>query len=341
MLFEWGGNLRIRPIEELPFLLPLMQVADYKGQREHFFQTHAALVSRVLKAVETRGPLGGRDLDGGAGVDSYRARKDTGLALYYLWHRGDLMIQSRRRGERLYDLTSRLVPQRWLTPKPLEEASERMATGVLRSLGMADRTGLTRILNSAYVKPPRGEARKVWVQEREKSGDLVPVEVEGWRGPFWTDTEGQRILEALARGDLPRGWTPLSTSTKEEATFLAPLDIVVAAGRARQLFGFDYRWEVYVPAQKRRWGYYCLPMLYGDTLCGRADLRYDSGDRTLRVLGWWFESEYSGKDLRLAKATGRGIARLQGMIGGESISLAGIKPGRFRSVCMSSARATK
>ncbi len=114
-LFEWGGNLRIRPIEELPYLLPLMRVADYKGRRKHFFRTHTALVARVLKTVEAQGPIGGRDLEGGAGVDSYRARKDTGLALYYLWHRGDLMIHSRRRGERLYDLTSRLVPQRWLT----------------------------------------------------------------------------------------------------------------------------------------------------------------------------------------------------------------------------------
>ena len=336
-LFEWGGNLRIRPIEELPYLLPLMRVADYKGRRKHFFRTHAALVARVLKTVEAQGPIGGRDLEGGAGVDSYRARKDTGLALYYLWHRGDLMIHSRRRGERLYDLTSRLVPQRWLTPMTLEEASERMATGTLRSLGLADRTGITRVLNSAYVKPPRGESRRAWVRKREKSGAIAPVEIEGWRGPFWIDAEGRRMLDALSGGNLPRGWGPLSTTTKEEATFLAPLDIVVTAGRARRLFGFDYRWEVYVPAPKRRWGYYTVPILYGDTLCGRADLRYDRGDRTLRVLVLWLEAEYSGTNRGLAEAVGRGLTRLLEMTGGERLDLTGIPLRRFRTICMSTA----
>jgi uncharacterized protein YcaQ len=77
-------------------------------------------------------------------------------------------------------------------------------------------------------------------------------------------------------------------------TFLAPLDpFVWDRGLLRDLFGFDYVWEVYVPAAKRRWGYYVLPMLFGDRLVGRVEPRRDKSSPDLRILGIWFEPGFS------------------------------------------------
>ena len=79
-----------------------------------------------------------------------------------------------------------------------------------------------------------------------------------------------------------------------QVTFIAPLDpFVWDRGIIRDLFGFDYLWEVYVPGHKRRWGYYVLPILFGDRIVGRIEPRLDRAARTLRILGIWWEKGFS------------------------------------------------
>jgi uncharacterized protein YcaQ len=83
---------------------------------------------------------------------------------------------------------------------------------------------------------------------------------------------------------VPPAWAQVETSTTQEAVFLAPLDPVSARGRAKVLFGFDYIWEVYKPAPQRKYGYYTLPVLWGDRLVARFDSKLD-GPRA-RSLSW-------------------------------------------------------
>ncbi len=91
-----------------------------------------------------------------------------------------------------------------------------------------------------------------------------------------------------------RPWLDAAVATGSVAdpgvTFVAPLDPFMWDRRLlRDLFGFDYIWEVYVPEPKRRWGYYVLPILFGDRLVGRFEPRLDRATRTLRILGIWWE----------------------------------------------------
>jgi uncharacterized protein YcaQ len=95
--------------------------------------------------------------------------------------------------------------------------------------------------------------------------------------------------EQIQDEQVPAAWQPLETSTQDEMTVLAPLEIVSARGRAKQLFDFDYVWEVYKPAAQRRWGYYTLPLLWGDRLVARFDSRLDRAARTITILGYWQE----------------------------------------------------
>src|SRR5262249_22047320 len=115
-------------------------------------------------------------------------------------------------------------------------------------------------------------------------GTLVPVAVEGFREARHVLADELPILRATAR----RGRRTPSVS------FVAPLDHLMWDRRlVRNLFGFDYIWEVYTPAHKRRHGYYVLPILFGDQLVGRVEPRLVRGDATLRIAGIWFEDGFS------------------------------------------------
>ena len=98
-----------------------------------------------------------------------------------------------------------------------------------------------------------------------------------------------RCCDDLNAGRVPEAWTPLETTTTEEVVFLAPLDPVSARGRAKVLFGFDYIWEVYKPEHQRKFGYYTLPVLWGDRLVARFDSKLDRTTNTFVILGLWLE----------------------------------------------------
>jgi uncharacterized protein YcaQ len=119
-----------------------------------------------------------------------------------------------------------------------------------------------------------------WTAELVDEGVLKPVAVEGLRGVRYMLAKEAGILEAAAHSsDEPAG-----------VSFIAPLDPMVWDRRLlRELWGFDYLWEIYTPAQKRKWGYYVLPVLYGDRFVGRIEPRYERKTRTLNVIGMSFD----------------------------------------------------
>ena len=124
-------------------------------------------------------------------------------------------------------------------------------------------------------------------------GDIIEVQVEGWKAVHYALGSDAEVLNELGAGRVPKAWTPLETTTTEEVVFLAPLDPVSARGRAKVLFGFDYVWEVYKPEHQRKFGYYTLPVLWGDRLVARFDSKLDRTTNTFVILGLWLEDEAS------------------------------------------------
>jgi uncharacterized protein YcaQ len=137
-----------------------------------------------------------------------------------------------------------------------------------------------------------------------------------------SDAEALRDLSA---GRVPKAWTPLDTSTTEEVVFLAPLDQVSARGRAKILFGFDYIWEVYKPEHQRRFGYYTLPILWGERLVARFDSKLDRTNNTFVVLGFWLEDAALGDDQAFAEALARGFARFVRFLGASKLDATAIR----------------
>ena len=161
-------------------------------------------------------------------------------------------------------------------------------------------------------------------------GSLVEVQVEGWRAIQVALGADAGLLADLEAGRVPADWAPLETTTDEEATFLSPLDPVSARGRAKPLFGFDYVWEVYKPVEKRSFGYYTMPILWGDRLVGRFDPKLDRTTGTLVILGLWLEDDALARDPAFGDALGAGMKRFVGLLEARGLDVSAVPHAALR-----------
>lgn len=331
--FDYGGVLRVQPMSELPYWRVHMRRRQDEPRWAVFHKDNRKLVDAVRAEVESRGPLGPRDLTGTAGITrlNYRGSKDTSVALYYLWLTGELMIHHRRDFDRVYDLRDRIAPPGLNHVASDDEAEAFFARKVFARLGLvSERAWKNGFAGYSERKVDLPEARSR-LSELVEADVIAPVTLEGARGAHYALASDLPLLETIADGGVPPDWAPLGTATAEEAVFLAPLEVVSAGGRAKELFGFEYLWEVYKPAAKRRWGYYTLPILHGDELVARLDPKLDRETRTLAINGFWLEDGATGKDPGFAEALGAGLSRLATFVGAERIDLAAIRPVALRT----------
>ncbi len=320
--FDWGGWLAVRPIDELPYWRNLMRRERQNGHWREVEHEHHATIVEMRKELAERGTIANRDFTMASRkrTDSYRGRKDSAVALYYLWRVGEAMVHHRERFERVYALTESIVP-----PELLEEASDAETDDFMRRKHVAFE-GISAVTGTSYTIYEKGgrPAAIAWRDRAVEKGELVELTVEGWRGPRWALAEDREAIETVSAGRVPRGWKPKETTTTQEATFLAPLDPVSARKRAKPLFDFDYIWEVYTPAPKRKFGYYALPVLWDDRLVARFDGRFDRAASTFAILGLWLEDDALATDDGFIQAFARGIERMRTFLGADRVDASGI-----------------
>lgn len=322
--FDWGGWLAVRPMDELPYWRVLMRRERESDPWKAFEQEHREAIAEMRTVLRDRGVVANRDfaMSTRRRTDSYRGRKDSALALYYLWRIGEAMIHHRERFERVYAPTESVAPA-----DLIHEVSDSEADAFLwRKQVAAD--GLTRFLGIGREQRP---AAMAWRDAQVVTGALIEITVDGWKGARWALGGDADTLRTIEAGGMPNGWKAIETTTEEEMTFLAPLDPVSARGRAKTLFNFDYKWEVYTPAANRRYGYYTLPVLWGDGLVARFDGKLDRPSGTLRLLGLWLEDEAFGCDQAFAAAFARGMTRFRSFLDAVRIDASGVQwPGLRR-----------
>ena len=238
------------------------------------------------------------DIEPRAAIDWYwRPTNPVRAVLEALAEAGVLGLARRDGNRRIYDLAERLFPAELLNDRrktPSEQLRHRLMSRY-RAHGLLGRAGQAEIwmgLGKATPDATDGDlpTRTALRAELEAEGCIVPVTVEGVRGDRFVVAEEMEMVDA-ARREVEAGVGPGGTSPG--VAFLAPLD-PLAWDREflRTCYGFDYIWEVYVPAAKRRWGYYVLPILFGDRLVGRIEPRIDRKAGTLRILGAWWENGF-------------------------------------------------
>ncbi|MCQ3939272.1 MAG: hypothetical protein DPW18_19845 [Chloroflexi bacterium] len=330
--FDYGGTLFMYPMEEFPYWqLHMKRRAEHGLRYEAFTHPPKDVIKFVLDELREKGPLGNRDLEGDAVKTwSYRGRKETSVALFYLWLSGKVMISNRKGFDRIYDLRERVVPAEFDYAASEQETEDYFSLKSIAFLGIARENNWKNELGYyLYRTIPAGEAKQR-IENLIERGLVSRIQVEGSKDRHLILNSDQPHLSELEAGRIPKAWKPKGPTTEEEVTFLAPLEIVSARGRAKKVFDFDYVWEVYKPAHQRRWGYYTLPILFGDDLVARLDPKLDRSTNTLHILGFWLEDD-APKDGVFADALANGLKRFADMIGAAKIDLSGIKPLKLRS----------
>jgi uncharacterized protein len=325
--FDWGGWLAVRPMDELPHWRVVMRRErdgiSGDSRIPKMGQDHADAIAEMRAILNERGTVSNRDfkMTTRTRTQSYRGRKDSALALYYLWITGEVMTHHRERFERVYALTETVAPAHLIRESDEAEADRFL---IKKDVSFSGLTRLNRVQDSFFRGVPFDKAAQIR-EAMLAEGEMIEVQVEGWKAIHYALGSDTEILHDLSAGRVPKAWTPLETNTTEEVVFLAPLDHVSARGRAKVLFGFDYVWEVYKPEHQRKFGYYTLPMLWGDRLVGRFDSKLDRTTNTFVILGLWLEDEALGNDVAFAEALARGFARFVTFLGASKLDATAIR----------------
>ncbi|MEC8246376.1 MAG: crosslink repair DNA glycosylase YcaQ family protein [Pseudomonadota bacterium] len=228
----------------------------------------AALRDRIV----AEGPLSTHAFDSTAESREMWARKPHKKALEQMWYAGVLATAERRNFVKYYDLGERVFP-----PLPSGAPDEAAAGAALCELAM----------ERLWVASP-GEIRKFWealppaeVAAWARDSDLVPVRIESADG---------RWQEAFALPDIETRLADVPPLTSQ-VHIINPFDPAIRDRvRLKRIFGFDYTNEMFVPAARRRWGYYVYPLMEGDRFVGRIEAKCDRSSGVLRVTGFWPEA---------------------------------------------------
>ncbi|MFO1541134.1 MAG: DNA glycosylase AlkZ-like family protein [Chloroflexota bacterium] len=288
----WNKGLSVVPMDEVPWHRDTWE----RERARHATTTFPRLqptIDAILARIDAHGPVTTGDFGRGPAIDWWWGPTgETRAALEVLTVAGILGVTQRTGSRRTFDRIERIVPPALLARDVPADArvlhrllSRHRAHGLLGTGGQAelwiDIAPARRTPGMAPDAPSREEARAALVA----SGALVPVTVAGVRGTRHVVAEDLPLLAAAeASAALPEPRT---------ATLLAPLDpLAWDRDLLAALWGFAYRWEVYTPPARRRWGYYVLPLLWGDRCIGRVEPRIDRAAGGARIDGWWWEEGF-------------------------------------------------
>ena len=252
----WSHAACVLPVEEWPWFAFRRRHFRARGIRWHEVPQKAC--DRVLERLRDEGPLTTKELGGAKRSVEWWDWSDVKIAVEWLLDIGEVVCVERRGWRRVYDLAERALPPEVLGPEPSDEECFTRLVGLAgRALGIAAVGDLAE-----YHRLKRDQ-----VEAALAESGLVQVDVEGWGNGAWADPDA---LANPARG-------------RHRTTLLSPFDSLVwDRRRTTRVFSFDHKIEAYVPAPKRRHGYFAMPLLAGGHLVGRVDPRRDGSTLVAR-----------------------------------------------------------
>ncbi len=293
-LFEhWTHDAAIIPTAFYPhWRLRFERDAEYlptrwkKGRRAGYDEQ----IAQVLAQIHNTGAVcsadvGEKETRSSGGWWDWHPSK---TALEYLWRSGQLSVSRRVGFRKYYDLTSRVIPDAAceMQPEPAETI-DWACNGAIDRLGFATSGEIAAF----WAKVTAKEARD-WCAAALKTGALIEIEIENTDGSMRTSFTRPDVIETANATPPP----------PKSIRILSPFDPALRdRNRAERLFGFHYRIEVFVPKAKRKYGYYVFPVLEGERLIGRIDMKSDRATDTLNVTGFWTEPGVSLGKARTAR----------------------------------------
>jgi uncharacterized protein YcaQ len=281
LLDGWDKNMSIYCVEDWPCFHRRREAAlRYYGDSS---RPATSVLPQVRKAIKEQGPLSSIDLEFDQTVDwSWAPTRLARAALESMYAWGELIIHHKVNTRKVYDFASRHIPEELLSASDPNEAEEQFHDWyVLRrigSVGLLWNKAGNAWLGMRGIKSKERTAALTRLLRQDK---VVEVRVEGIEPPLYMRSEDRTTLDQTLGSDdpLPR------------AAILAPLDNLLWDRRfVEELFDFYYVWEVYKPVAERRYGYYVLPILYGDQFVARFEPGQDKENGALMIKNWWWES---------------------------------------------------
>jgi uncharacterized protein YcaQ len=275
----WDKMACLVPVSDWPKRARIR--ARWNSWSKSILADEAETVKAALKELDERGPLSTLEFEDQshfADRSEWYGPKRIKHILRALWDRGVIVTHHRQGGRHYYDRAERVIPAEHFNLPPLEDEAEYTRWIMARrcqAMGLMSGGGDGSIWSGCGKAPARIQALKALVED----GTITPVEIGANGKKGWT---------AYAfSGALPLLEQPLPAP---RVIFLAPLDSLLWNRKmVMQLFDFDYTWEVYKPEPQRRWGYYVLPVFYGDRFVARLDSRLERGVWT--ISRWWWEED--------------------------------------------------
>ncbi|MFC5702604.1 winged helix-turn-helix domain-containing protein [Cohnella faecalis] len=278
----WDKNMSIFPLEDWPFF------SRCRSSHQAWCHSNKGAIERVYTEIETRGALCSGDLDYEEKVDwAWGPTRLSRAALEGMYHAGHLVIHHKARTRKYYDLAERVIPQDlYALPDPFETDEQYYDWYVLRRIGSVgllwNRPSDAWLGISGMKSLQRNESFARLLAAKK----ITEITVEGLQQPLYIRSADLDVLD--------RALTHASTSTEKQSRILAPLDnLLWDRVLIKELFDFDYRWEVYKPAAERKYGYYVLPVVYGDTIVARFEPVKYQQNAPLSIKNWWWENPSS------------------------------------------------
>jgi uncharacterized protein len=290
-IFEyWGHAMSYLPMSDYRFYLPRMHNFENPSSPWAKYQLDKCgnILQPVLKRIKEEGPLSSKDFantekKGGTWWDWKPAK----VALELLFWRGDLMITERRKFQKVYDLTERVLPTNINTYMPTkDELGHFFVRRALTAMGIATEKEIQKFLqpNSNRDSDIRAVDKNTILKslnELVDTKEVVQIQIKEKK-----NEEYYALSKTIDQ-------SPEFTNSSS-LFFLSPFDnLIIQRERVKKYFDFDYTLECYIPEQKRKYGYFVLPILWGDTFVGRIDLKADRKNKIFIIRNLIFEPEFN------------------------------------------------
>jgi uncharacterized protein YcaQ len=306
-VFEyWSHAAAFVPMRDFRFsLFRKRMFTHYNKAWGKWANKNRKVIKYVLERIKAEGPLQSKDFEHPKKRGTWWDWKPTKTALEYLFHTGKLMLKARKNFQKIYDLAERILPGNIITSEPTdEEHSEYLIMSALRANGIVTKSEM--VYQKFYSPPAFEKALNNLLNEKQ----IINVKVEKLKQEYYsTETELNKL------NGLNNEILPAINHRQDLIHILSPFDnLVIQRKRLSDLFNFDYVVECYLPAQKRKFGYFCLPVLFGDKFIGRIDAKADRAANTFIVNNFFTEdgfksskksgTEINGKIKKFSEFTG-------------------------------------
>jgi hypothetical protein len=257
------------PIEDFRFSLPRKEL-HRKGQ-SHWFKKNKKIMAYVLDRIKAEGPLQSRDFETNRVRGAWFDWKPAKIALEQLFHEGTLMVSGRKGFQKVYDLAENILPSNINTQLPgPEEYATYLIGNTLRAHGLASAKEI------AHLRKGMSPVVQKVLRTMVKDGQLSEIILPGTKETYYTGSTT---------------WN-LEPPNNKTAVLLSPFDnAVIMRDRLKNIFDFDYGIECYLPEPKRKYGYFSLPILYGDEFVGRLDPKAERDTKKFIVKSLYIEKK--------------------------------------------------